>query len=51
MTARALEDEGALTAAHLHLAELEYRAGNWPLAGGTQRTDTSAPSSSPASRT
>jgi DNA-binding CsgD family transcriptional regulator len=32
--ARALsrEDEGALTAAHLHLAELEYRAGNWPLA-------------------
>jgi DNA-binding CsgD family transcriptional regulator len=30
--ALSLEDEGALTAAHLHLAELEYRAGNWPLA-------------------
>ena len=30
--ALSLEDEAALTAAHLHLAELEYRAGNWPLA-------------------
>ena len=27
-----LGDEGALTAAFLHLAELECRAGNWPLA-------------------
>ena len=27
-----LGDEGALAAALLHLAELEYRAGNWPLA-------------------
>jgi DNA-binding CsgD family transcriptional regulator len=29
----ALGDEGARTAALLHLAELEYRAGNWELAG------------------
>jgi len=27
-----LGDEGALTAAYLHLAELEIRAGDWPLA-------------------